>query len=114
MDVSGINGSFESDKGAGSRIKLDPPNTLPFSSVMTFLYHWYELNLIAILGTIPTVTAPRPLYRASQVSRFTISRPVVRKPRALACSSHQIIICWQCKAAVPRVRVSFSTIAYGL
>jgi hypothetical protein len=36
---------------------------------------------MAILGTIPVSTAPRPLYNPRAVSRLTISFPVVRKPR---------------------------------
>ena len=39
---------------------------------------------MAILGTMPVMTAPRPLYSARGDSRFTISAPVVMKPRRFA------------------------------
>lgn len=43
---------------------------------------------MAILGTIPVRTAPRPLYRPRGVSRFTISAPVFMKPRRGACEKN--------------------------
>ena len=41
---------------------------------------------MAIFGMMPVMTAPRPLYSASGVSRLIISLPVVKKPRRFACS----------------------------
>ncbi len=41
---------------------------------------------MAIFGTMPVTTAPRPLYNPSGVSRLTISLPVVRNPLRFACS----------------------------
>lgn len=38
---------------------------------------------MAIFGTIPVITAPKPLYKPSGVSLLTISLPVVKKPRGL-------------------------------
>ena len=43
-----------------------------------------EAKRIAILGTIPEMTAPNPLYRPSGVSRAAICRPVAKKPRGLS------------------------------
>lgn len=39
---------------------------------------------MAIFGTMPVTTAPRPLYNPSGVSRLTISFPVVRNPLRFA------------------------------
>ena len=65
--------------------KVDLLETRPVClSANNVLYHSYEVNRMAILGMIPPRTAPRPLYRPSAVSFFTISTPVVRKPRGLA------------------------------
>jgi hypothetical protein len=57
------------------------PFTCPLSSARNFLYASKLVNRIAILGTIPVTTAPRPLYRPRGVSFRTISAPVARKPR---------------------------------
>lgn len=58
------------------------PLTTPVSLFdIIFLYASKLVNRIAILGTMPVITAPNPLYKPSGVSRFTISAPVVRKPR---------------------------------
>jgi hypothetical protein len=47
----------------------------------------YDVKRIAIFGMMPVRTAPKPLYRPSGVSRLTISLPVVKKPRRLACTT---------------------------
>lgn len=39
-------------------------------------------NRMAIFGTMPESTAPRPLYKASGVSRLAMYAPVARKPLA--------------------------------
>lgn len=41
---------------------------------------------MAILGTIPLTTAPRPLYRPRGVSRAAICLPVAKKPNGLSCN----------------------------
>jgi len=57
------------------------PVTVPVSLFANnFLYASNDVNLIAILGTMPVKTAPNPLYRPRGVSRLTISTPVVIKP----------------------------------
>lgn len=43
---------------------------------------------MAIFGMIPPRTAPRPLYRPNAVSFFTISTPVVTKPRGFIYRAH--------------------------
>lgn len=61
------------------------PDTVPVSrSAMDCLYRSYDVNRIAIFGTIPVTTAPSPLYNPSGVSLLIISFPVVRNPRLLA------------------------------
>jgi hypothetical protein len=47
------------------------------------LYNSKELKRIAILGTIPDTTAPRPLYKAQKDSFLTIFAPTPMKPRGL-------------------------------
>lgn len=48
-----------------------------------------EAKRMAILGTIPVATAPRPLYRPRKVSRATICLPVAKKPRGFICGGCQ-------------------------
>ena len=60
--------------------------TLVFPVVLSAnqpLYVSKLANRMAILGTIPERTAPRPLYSANGVSRLTIMRPVATNPRGL-------------------------------
>jgi hypothetical protein len=58
---------------------------------------WYSLSKlakrIAILGTIPLITAPRPLYNPSGVSRAAICRPVAQKPSGFSCSAWRQFPC---------------------
>jgi hypothetical protein len=62
------------------------PLTIPVSLFASnFLYASKDVNLMAIFGTIPVITAPNPLYNARGVSFFTISTPVVMKPLRFAC-----------------------------
>lgn len=65
------------------------PETDPSLPASSCLYHSYEVNRMAIFGTIPVSTAPRPLYRANGVSRLTISVPVWMKPRRFACGDNR-------------------------
>lgn len=58
---------------------------LPSASANKDLYNSKELKRMAILGTIPAMTAPRPLYRAQNDSFFTIRMPTPKKPRRLPC-----------------------------
>lgn len=60
------------------------PLIFPSSLLKSCLYHSYDVNRIAIFGTIPVMTAPRPLYKARGPSFLTISVPVVTKPRFIA------------------------------
>lgn len=65
---------------------------------------------MAILGTMPVITAPRPLYRPSGDSFFAISRPVVTKPfrfapgaraRRESCMRTLIVSSgWQARASI--------------
>jgi hypothetical protein len=48
------------------------PLTLPLESANNCLYFSYDVNLMAILGTMPVRTAPRPLYNPNGVSRLMI------------------------------------------
>ena len=62
--------------------KIFPTLVFPVSlSANQFLYASKLANRMAILGTIPDKTAPRPLYSARGVSRFTMYAPVARKLR---------------------------------
>src|SRR6266566_9059935 len=64
--------------------KIFPTAVFPVSgSASQPLYDSKLANRIAIFGTIPESTAPRPLYSASGVSRRTIMAPVATKPRGL-------------------------------
>lgn len=64
--------------------KILPTAVLPVSrSASQPLYVSKLANRIAIFGTMPESTAPRPLYSASGVSRRIIMAPVARKPRGL-------------------------------
>jgi len=62
--------------------KVFPTLVFPVDSSASQLWYASKLaNRVAILGTIPDKTAPRPLYRASGVSRLTILEPVDINPR---------------------------------
>src|ERR1700755_317397 len=64
--------------------KTFPTFVFPVSrSASQPLYDSKLANRIAIFGTMPESTAPRPLYNASGVSRRTIMAPVATKPRGL-------------------------------
>lgn len=71
----------EKDSPKNVAFELTNPVSL---SANNFLYASKLVNRMAIFGTIPVTTAPRPLYNASGVSRFMMSAPVVMKPRFLA------------------------------
>lgn len=73
-------------------MNVDLEVTKPSLSASICLYHSYDVNRIAILGTIPVRTAPRPLYRPSAVSRFTISVPVLMNPRFGAYNQVRIFV----------------------
>merc|ERR1712072_1126948 len=64
--------------------KVDLPVSVPSADVKRCLYCSKDANLIAIFGTIPLMTAPRPLYRPKGVSLETIIFPVAKKPLGLA------------------------------
>jgi hypothetical protein len=55
--------------------------TLPLLSAIHSLYNSKELKRMAILGTIPDTTAPRPLYKAQKDSFLIIFAPTPMKPR---------------------------------
>lgn len=57
--------------------------TLPSASAIHSLYNSNEEKRIAILGTIPETTAPRPLYKAQKDSFLMIFPPTPKKPRGL-------------------------------
>lgn len=66
--------------------KMDGEEVLPVVlSVKKSLYVSNDAKRIAIFGTIPLTTAPRPLYSPSGDSFFTIATPVAMNPRALTC-----------------------------
>ena len=74
-------------------MKMLPTLVFPVSlSASQPLYVSKLANRIAILGTIPDSTAPRPLYNANGVSRFTISAPVARNPRGFVYNLPQICV----------------------
>ena len=67
-------------------MKMLPTLVLPVClSASQPLYVSKLVKRMAILGTIPDRTAPRPLYSASGVSRRTIMAPVAMNPRGLVC-----------------------------
>ena len=71
---------------------------------------------MAILGTIPVMTAPSPLYRANGVSRFTISLPVVRNPRRFAWLIEYQMVGMSTnerRRSIPQALVPFVTVAFG-
>lgn len=49
-----------------------------------FLYCSKLMKRMAILGTIPATTAPRPLYRPRGLSRRMMCIPVAKKPRGFS------------------------------
>ena len=62
--------------------KMAPTLVAPVrGSASQALYRSKLAKRMAILGTMPVSTAPRPLYRPSGVSRRTISAPVPTNPR---------------------------------
>lgn len=74
----------KSRSNANSPKNVARPVTWLFSSASTCLWASKLENRMAILGTMPVMTAPRPLYSPSGVSLLEISRPVTTKPRFLA------------------------------
>lgn len=65
-----------------------PILVLPVSlSARNSLYVSKLAKRIAIFGTMPESTAPRPLYSASGVSRRTMLAPVAMNPRGFVCAS---------------------------
>lgn len=69
-------------KGRNVPMKILPTLVFPVSlSASQLLYDSKLANRMAILGTMPDKTAPRPLYSARGVSRFTMYAPVARNPR---------------------------------
>ena len=66
---------------------------------------------MAILGTMPVITAPKPLYKPSGVSRFTISLPVVKNPRAFVYAASQARAKVRMISSLHQVPFSFLTTA---
>lgn len=59
------------------------------------MYDSYEVKRMAILGTMPVTTAPRPLYKPRGVSFLIISEPVLINPRGLTCHvGVSLLTCW--------------------
>lgn len=74
---------MRAEKKGNEPRKIFPTLVFPVSlSARKFLYDSKLANLTAILGTIPERTAPRPLYKAKGVSRWTIMTPVAMNPLA--------------------------------
>ena len=64
-------------------INTAPVLTFPLASAIHSLYNSNEEKRIAILGTIPETTAPRPLYKAQNDSFLMIFAPTPMKPIGL-------------------------------
>ena len=54
-------------------------------------------NLIAILGTIPDTTAPKPLYNPRGVSLAAICFPVAKNPSGLSYHQRRTLLLSGCR-----------------
>lgn len=97
-----------------------PPRNMPPTLVFpVFLFDNHPLyasklaKRIAIFGTIPDKTAPRPLYKANGVSRRTIYAPVAKTPLGFVYTN--IRQCGgQCYMNLPLEPSRSEKVAYGL
>ena len=72
---------IDSQKFINTPINI-PPTLVFFVSLSANhpLYASKLANRMAIFGTMPERTAPRPLYSARGISRFMMYEPVAKKP----------------------------------
>jgi hypothetical protein len=81
------------------RDETDVPRNMPPTAVLPVclsasqpLYVSKLAKRMAILGTIPERTAPRPLYSASGVSRLTMYAPVAMNPLGFVCARYCTVV----------------------